>query len=50
MTGTAGAQPIHDLSAIQKRCRTISARQFQTYSLEGELAIFETEHLCRWVP
>ena len=26
------------------------AQQFQTYSLEGQLAIFETEHLCRWVP
>ena len=25
------------------------ARQYQTYSLEGELAIYETEHLCRWV-
>jgi hypothetical protein len=25
------------------------ARQFQTYDLEGQQAIFETEHLCRWV-
>jgi hypothetical protein len=24
-------------------------RQFTTYELEGQLAIFETEHLCRWV-
>jgi hypothetical protein len=24
-------------------------RQFQTYDLEGQQAIFETEHLCRWV-
>lgn len=24
-------------------------RQYRTYALEGELAIFETEHLCRWV-
>lgn len=25
------------------------ARQYRTYDLEGELAIYETEHLCRWV-